>query len=49
MTKKQNKARENRIDMQIVVNACDGEECIAGWYCYFEDVLKFPFKAKCIN
>lgn len=34
--------------MEIVVDAYDAEERAMGWYYYLEDVLKFPFLAKCI-
>jgi hypothetical protein len=43
------KNREERIAMEIVVDAYDESERAMGWYCYLEDVLKFPFKAKCVN
>jgi len=35
--------------MEIVVDAYDESERAMGWYCYLVDVLKFPFKAKCVN
>jgi hypothetical protein len=41
----QDDERENRIEMEIVVDAYDGEEQRMGWYCYLEDNLNFPFKA----
>ena len=44
---KENKARERRITMEIVVDAYNSEERAMGWYCYLEDRLKFPFKARC--
>jgi hypothetical protein len=37
--------REERITMEIVVDAYGSDECAMGWYCYLEDKLKFPFKA----
>jgi len=40
--------RESRITMEIVVDAYNEEEQAMGWYCYLEDTLQFPFKAKCI-
>jgi hypothetical protein len=44
---KENKARERRIEMEVVVDAYNTEERAMGWYCYLEDRLKFPFKARC--
>lgn len=43
------KKREERIDMEIVVDAYDREERIMGWCVYLEDVLEFPFNARCIS
>jgi len=42
------KVREERIEMQIVVDACNESERFGGWYCYLEDRLQFPFRARCI-
>jgi hypothetical protein len=39
--------RDNRIAMEIVVDAYDAEERSLGWYYYLEDRLAFPFPAKC--
>ncbi len=44
---KENKAREERITMEIVVDAYGPEEQAMGWYYYLKDNLSFPFKAKC--
>jgi hypothetical protein len=44
---KENSARKRRIEMEIVVDAYDSEERAMGWYCYLEERLKFPFKARC--
>ena len=44
---KENRARERRIEMEVVVDAYNAEERAMGWYCYLEDRLKFPFKARC--
>jgi hypothetical protein len=41
-------AREERINMEIIVDAYDPEEQAAGWYSYLSDTLQFPFKARCI-
>ncbi len=45
---KKDKIREDRIDMEIIVDAYGEEERAMGWYYYLEDNLTFPFKAKCI-
>ncbi len=41
-------AREQRIDMEITVDAYDETERAMGWYYYLDDKLRFPFTAKCI-
>ena len=41
-------AREERIHMEIVVDANGPEEQAMGWYYYLDDTLQFPFKARCI-
>jgi hypothetical protein len=38
-------AREERIDMEIVVDAYDEVERAMGWYCHLENEMKFPFAA----
>jgi hypothetical protein len=48
MARKNDKAREHRIDMEIVVDAYDSNERAMGWYCYLEEKLTFPFTAHCI-
>ena len=45
---KKNKAREDRITMEIVVDAYDEDERAMGWFYYLEDKLRFPFKAQVI-
>ena len=40
--------REERIAMDIVVDAHDGEEQAMGWYYYLDDQLRVPFIARCI-
>ena len=45
-TKKDND-REDRIIMEIVVDAYGPEERAIGWYYYLENTLQFPFTAKC--
>lgn len=41
--------REERIEMEIVVDAYGEYERSLGWYCYLDDNLAFPFKAECIT
>ncbi len=43
-----NRAREHRIEQEIVVDAYTPEERAMSWYYYLEAKLRFPFKAKCI-
>jgi hypothetical protein len=45
---KKNSERENRIAMEIIVDANGPEERAVGWYYYLEEKLHFPFPAKCI-
>ena len=39
--------REERIEMEIVVDAYDMEERAMGWYYYLDDKIVFPFLAEC--
>ena len=41
-------AREERITMEIIVDAYGPEEQALGWYYYLEENLHFPFSARCI-
>ena len=41
--------REHRIAMEIVVDAYTAEEQAMGWYCYLDQVLHFPFRARVIS
>jgi hypothetical protein len=41
--------REERIINEIIVDAYGPEEQAMGWYCYLEDRLAFPFKARCVQ
>jgi len=47
LAKKQDKEREDRIVMEIVVDAYGPEERAMGWYCYLDGILAFPFTARC--
>jgi hypothetical protein len=46
---KQDEDREERITMEIVVDAYDSAEQAMGWYCYLENTMQFPFTAVCIS
>jgi hypothetical protein len=39
--------REQRISMEIIVDAYGPEEQAMGWYSYLEGQLRFPFLARC--
>jgi hypothetical protein len=41
-------AREERIQMEIVVDCYNESERYSGWICYLEEKLEFPFRARCI-
>ena len=41
-------AREERITMEIIVDAYSPEEQAMGWYYSLEEHLHFPFSARCI-
>lgn len=45
---KRSEEREQRIEMEIVVDAYGESERAMGWYCYLEEKLRFPFTATCI-
>jgi hypothetical protein len=42
------KAREERIHNEAIVDAYGPEEQAIGWYYYLDDRITFPFKARCI-
>ncbi len=46
--RKRDPKREERIAMEIVVDAHDEDERAMGWYYYLQDQLQFPFPAICI-
>jgi len=41
--------REERIIMEIVVDAYGAEEQSMGWYYYLDEMLEYPFVARCIE
>ena len=45
----EDEVREDRILMEVVVDAYDEEERAMGWYYYLDDKMSFPFTAKCIK
>ena len=45
---KENKEREERIEMEIVVDAYNEEERAMGWYYYLENRMRFPFTARSV-
>jgi hypothetical protein len=42
-------AREERIHMEIIVDAYSPDEQVMGWYTYLSDSLQFPFSARCVT
>ncbi|GHO75253.1 calcium-binding protein [Ktedonobacter sp. SOSP1-85] len=40
--------REERIHMEIIVDAYGPEEQAISWYNYLSDTLQFPFSARCV-
>lgn len=44
---KKNRTREERISMEIIVDANGPEEQAMGWYYYLEEKIQFPFTAIC--
>lgn len=40
--------REERISMDIIVDAYGPEEQAMGWYNYLQDQMQFPIRARCI-
>ena len=42
-----NTEREERITMEIIVDAYGPEEQAMGWYYYLDEMLQFPFTAVC--
>ena len=46
--KPKDEEREERITMEIIVDAYDAEEQAMGWYYYLEGTMQFPFIARCV-
>jgi hypothetical protein len=47
--KSKDEEREERITMEIVVDAYGPEEQAMGWYYYLQDTMQFPFAAVCTS
>lgn len=41
--------REERIEMEIIVDTYTPEEQAMGWYAYLDDTMDFPFEARCVT
>jgi Calcium binding len=41
--------REQRITMEVIVDAYDASERATGWFAYLENELEFPFTARCAD
>jgi hypothetical protein len=39
---------DERLEMEIIVDANGPEEQALGWYYYLEEHLHFPFRARCV-
>ncbi len=46
---KKDEAREERIKMEIIVDAYNEDERAIGWFSYLDDKLHVPFTAKCVE
>jgi len=47
MARSKDEVREERIVMEVVVDAYGRSERAMGWYYYLDGKMKFPFKARC--
>ena len=47
MGHRRNEEREERIAMEIIVDAYDAEERAMGWYYYLEEWVSVGFTARC--
>jgi hypothetical protein len=45
--RKEDQEREERINMEIIVDAYDPEERATGWYYYLKEKIQFPLTAVC--
>lgn len=44
-----NEERNERIRDRILVDAYSSEEAAMGWAAYLDDILEFPFHARCVT
>lgn len=49
MTGDKDETRDERIRMEVIVDAYTAEEQALGWYYYLEDKVTFPVQAHCIQ
>lgn len=47
--RKRDRAREDRISREIVVDAYGAEEQAMGWYYHLDSQVRFPFVATCVR
>lgn len=48
-TEEERRERDNRIEMEAIVDAYGEEEQMLGWHVYLEQKIQFPFTARCIK
>jgi len=48
-TRDRDEERDERINMEIIVDAYTPEEQAMGWHIYLEETMDFPFEARCID
>ena len=41
--------RDDRIEMEIIVDAYTPDEQAMGWHIYLEETMEFPFDARCLE
>jgi hypothetical protein len=41
--------REERIEMEIIVDAYSQDEQAMGWHIYLDETMDFPFEARCVE
>lgn len=41
--------RDERIEMEIIIDAYTADEQAMGWHIYLEETMEFPFDARCIE
>jgi Calcium binding len=49
MKQRKDRAREQRIENEILVDAYDEEERAMSWYYHAENEMQFPFPARCLR